>query len=382
MERRTRWTAAIFLFVALDAASLQIRGALLPQFEATFSVPPGLLGLVAPAGTAGFFLTVLVVGLAAGRIRVHRTLLLGVLGAGAFLLVMSGAPVYPLFLGALVCHGVSLGGFRALDRALLSHLYPERRGRIFTLHGLAWAIGAVSGPALAALVIWVADWRAVFVVLGLGFLPVGLSIRNLPLPERMANERPISVDGATDLFRDPAILGMTGALLLVGGIEGAIFTWLPYYAGTSLPAALAPLALSAYLLAYVPGRITYTVLAERVGYAPLSLALALPAIPAMYVALVATEGYAMLAAVFVLGLFMSGQFPLLSAVGVEAASEYSGPVNAISTSATYVGMAIVPTVMGVITETDGIASAMLVPVVLVVGASGLIGATWLATYRE
>jgi MFS family permease len=381
MEPRTRWTGAIFAFVALDAASLQIRGALLPQFEATFDVSPGLLGLVAPAGTAGFFLTVLVVGLAAGRVRVHRTLLVGVLGSGVFLLAMSGAPVYPIFLGALLFHGISLGGVRALDRALLSHLYPDRRGRVFTLHSLAWAVGAVSGPAFAALVIAYADWRVVFVLLGLGFLPVALSIRGLPLPDRMENERPISLDGAADLVRDPVILGMTGALLLVGGIEGAIFTWLPYYAGTSLPAALAPLALSAYLLAYVPGRVAYTVLAERVGYAPLSLALVLPAIPAMYVALVVAEGYALLAAAFVLGLFMSGQFPLLSAVGVEAASEYSGPVNAISTSATYVGMAVVPTVMGAMAGAYGIAVAMLVPVTLVVGAALLIAATWLADHR-
>lgn len=381
MERRTRWTVAIFLFVALDAASLQIRGALLPQFEAAFDVSPTLLGLVAPAGTAGLFLTVLVVGLAAGRIRIHRTLLLGVLGSGAFLLVMSGAPVYPLFLGALFLHGLSLGGVRALDRALLSHLYPDRRGRLFTLHSLAWAIGAVSGPAFAALVIAVADWRAVFALLGLAFLPIALSIRGLELPERMENEQPISLAGAADLVRDPTILAMTGALLVVGGIEGAIFTWLPYYAGTSLPAALAPLALSAYLLAYVPGRVAYTVLAERVGYARLSLALVLPAIPAMYVAFVLTEGYAMLVAVFVLGLFMSGQFPLLSAVGVEAASEYSGPVNAISTGAIYVGMAVVPTVMGPIADRFGIASAMLVPVALVVAAALLIAATWLADQR-
>lgn len=380
MERRTRWTAAIFLFVALDAASLQIRGALLPQFEAAFGVSPGLLGLIAPAGTVGFFVTVLVVGLAAGRIRIHRTLLISVLGAGGFLFLMSGAPVYPLFLGALFFHGIALGGVRALDRALLSHLYPDRRGRVFTLHSLAWALGAVSGPVLAAFVTAFADWRALFVLLGLGFLPVALSMRGLALPDRMANERPISLEGATELVRDPTILGMTGALLLIGGIEGAIFTWLPYYAGTSLSAALAPLALSAYLLAYVPGRIAYTVLAERVGYAPLSLALALPAIPTMYVALVVTEGYAMLGAVFVLGLFMSGQFPLLSAVGVEATSEYSGPVNAISTSATYIGMAAVPTIMGVIAGSYGIERAMAVPVVLIVGAALLITATWFADH--
>ncbi|MEM4782213.1 MAG: MFS transporter, partial [Halalkalicoccus sp.] len=62
----------------------------------------------------------------------------------------------------------------------------------------------------------------------------------------------------------------------------------------------------------------------------------------------------------------------------EAASEYSGPVNAASTGATYVGMAIVPTIMGVITGVYGIETAMLVPVVLIVGAALLIAATWRA----
>jgi fucose permease len=381
MEARTRWTAAIFLFIALDAASLQIRGALLPRFEASFDVSAGLLGLVAPAGTIGFVLAVLVVGFAAGRVPVGATVLASVVAAAALLGAMALSPVYVLFIGALALHGIALGGVRGLDRVVLSHLYPSRRGRIFTLHGLAWAVGAVSGPALAAVVVAFLDWRAAIGLLAVGFLPVLALVYGLDVPAGIENEQPISTEALSELARKPAILAMTGGLLLVGGIEGAIFTWLPYYAGESLPGALAPLALSAYLLAYVPGRVAYTAVSERIDYRLLTFALALGAIPAMYLALVVASGYALLASVFLLGLFMSGQFPLISAIGVEAAPEYSGPANAIGTSATYVGIAVVPAIMGVLIDAYTVGAAMVLPVVLSVGVALVLGGLWLARRR-
>ena len=378
MERRTRWTAAIFLFIALDAASLQIRGALLPQFEGSFDVSTGLLGLVAPAGTIGFVLAVLVVGFAAGRVTIARSILASVTIGAALLVAMAVAPVYTLFLGALFVHGIALGAVRGLDRVVLSHLYPARRGRVFTLHSLAWAVGAISGPALAALVVSFVDWRVAFVLLAIGFLPVLGLVYGLDVPAGIENEQPISTAALWELTRNPAILAMTGGLLLVGGIEGAIFTWLPYYAGESLSRTLAPLALSAYLLAYVPGRLAYTTLSERIDYRLLTLAIALAAIPAIYVALVVASGYALLASVFVLGLFTSGLFPLISAIGVEAVPEYSGPANAIGTSATYVGIALVPAVMGPVIDVYTVGTAMLLPVVLSVGVALVLGGLWFA----
>lgn len=367
LTRRRRWAFAIFLFVAIDAISLQVRGALVPSFREAFDVTPGLLGLIAPAGTVGFLVAVLAVGLAAGRVRIKRTLLGGTAAAAAFLVVMGVAPTYAALLGALFVHGVALGTFRGLDRALLSHLYPAQRGRVFNVHSLAWALGAVTGPTLAAGVLVVADWRATFLLVAVGFLPVLALLRGLEVPEGMANERPLSLSGAPGLLRRPTVLGMTVALGLVGGVEGAIFTWLPFYADTSLPRSIAALALSAYLLAYVPGRLTYVAVVERVGYLPLLLATSAGAAPIAYATLVAVEGYAILAGAFALGALTSSFFPTLSALGADAVPKYSGPINAISTGVTYLGMATVPTVMGVVADREGIGVAMVIPVALVVG---------------
>ena len=80
-------------------------------------------------------------------------------------------------------------------------------------------------------------------------------------------------------------------------------------------------------------------------------------------------------AVFALGFVQSATFPTLSAFGIEAVSEYSGPVNAIATGAGYAGIALVPPAVGLIaSRVDlrlalGVLSALLVALVVVAGAT-------------
>ncbi len=377
MKSRTRWTLAILVFVAVDAVSLQIRGALLPSIGEAFAVSEGALGLVAPAGTVGFLIAVLAVGMVAGRVPMRPALVGGVACGALFLGGMAIAPSYWLLLSLLFVHGAALGVFRGLDRVLLSHLYPDRRGSAFNLHSLAWAVGAVSGPALVALLLPRVDWQVVFALVALGFLPVLVLLRGLSVPEGVRNEQPLSLSSVPDLLRKRSIFGMSLALLFVGGIEGTVFTWLPFYASTSLPPATAALALSAYLLAYIPGRIAYTTLADRIAYRPLLLVISTLAVPASYLAFVVAEGPSLLVSVFVLGLFVSGLFPTLSAVGVDAVPEYSGPASAISTAATYIGIAVVPPIVGLVAERESIAVAMGIPVALLGAVTLVVAWLWL-----
>ena len=106
-DTRRRWTLAVFGYVALEGAGLQMRGAVVPVLRETFGVPAWQLGLVAPAGTVGFVLFVAAVGAVAGRFEAHRLFLLGVLGTGAGLRAMELAPSFGLFLAAI---GAPRGG--------------------------------------------------------------------------------------------------------------------------------------------------------------------------------------------------------------------------------------------------------------------------------
>ncbi|WP_101295553.1 MFS transporter [Halegenticoccus soli] len=379
MDRRRAWIIAIFLFVFGDAVALQSRGALLASFEAEFGVSEGLLGLVAPAGTVGFVLAVLAAGLLAGRLDARRTMLVGTAGALAGLLLLAGASDYRVLLLALLVQGTAGGVFRGIDRAVLSHLYPTRRGRLFSLYSLAWAIGAVAGPLVVTGALRVADWRATYLLVAAWFVPVAALVARLDVPDDLGGERTLSLAALRRLLRRPAVLGAGAAMALTGGIEGAVFTWLPYYASTFFDRTLANAALSVYLLGYVPGRLLYTWLVERVSYLSLVGVVSLLAVPVLAAAFAATTGYPMLAATFAAGVLVSGLFPTLSAYSVDAEPAYSGPINALTTGATYLGLAVVPTAMGVVAEARGIGAAMATPAFLAAALVAVVALTVLAT---
>ncbi|RQG94466.1 MFS transporter [Natrarchaeobius chitinivorans] len=374
MTRRRLWLGAAFCFVAGDAMAMQARGALLSSFEATFGVSESLLGLVAPAGTVGFVAAILIVGLVAGRLDARHVLVVGAAAMVASLFLIAVAPVYSLFLLALLAQGAAAGVFRAMDRPLLSHLYPERLGRIFVLYALAWAVGAVTAPALASGVLLVADWRLTYVLIGLLLVPVVVAVWTLESPTEW-DERRLERESLTRLLSNPLMGGTLLGMALVGGIEGTIFTWLPYYAGTFFDRTTANLALSVYLLAYVPGRYAYAKLIESTSYLRLSALTTALAIPSIVLA-VGWTGVGMLVAVFCLGLLLSSLFPLLSAYGVELAPEYSGPVSALATAATYAGMATVPAVVGVVAELTDIGTAMWIPAALTVVLFAVVLTMW------
>ncbi len=378
MERTKVWTVAIFLFVLGDAMALQARGPILSSLEATFAVSEAELGLVAPAGTAGFAIAAVATGLLAGRLRMRWALFAGVTGVICALVAMAAAPVYAVFLLALLAQGGAAGVFRGVDRAALSHIHSANRGRVYIAYALAWAVGAVLGPQLVTGVLAFADWRAVFLVLAGLFVPVAVVAARTELPS-MEAERSISVDALRELLGRPPVVGATVGILFTGAVEGIVFTWLVYYAEGFYGTGTASLLLSTYLLAYIPARTGYTLLVDRVPYLLLMLVATVPAIPAFAVAFSGITGPVLFVAVFVAGAGLSSCFPALSAYAVEAAPEYSGPINALTTGATYVGIAVSPAVVGVLTEAYGLNRAIWLVIGFAVLLSSTIAATWLWT---
>lgn len=358
MNDRQRWTAAIFAFVVGDALAFQMRGSVLRRVAETFDVPEAVLGLVAPAGTTGFLLAVLAVGLLAGHLPIRRTMLAGLGVAIAALLSMAAAPIYAVFLGMLLIQGTADGAVRALDRAALSHLYPAQRGRLFNLYAMAWAVGGASAPLLANAIIAVADWRLVFPVVAVLFVVPFVLLLRADTPVSQANERNLTLDRLRDVIRDPAVLGMSAALVVSGGIEGSIFTWLPYFASQFVTEAQANVILSGFLVTYIPARAGYSVLVSRVSYLPLTAALAVLSAPLIYLAFTVETVPLFVAAMLCLGMTISGFFPTLSAFGVDEHPEYSGPVNAVATGANYVGVSAFPAAIGLLGDVVGIGTAL------------------------
>jgi len=358
MDRRTKWTLAIFLFVLGDGIAVQTRGSLLPTFEQSFAVSEDLLGLVAPAGTIGLVMTVLVVGMLSGRLDVRKFLVIGVGLSIASLLLLGTTTSYVVLLGGFFIQGAAFGVFRALDRPLLGHLYPDQRGRIFNLYAVMWALGATAGPLLVNAVLSVGDWRLTYLLLILVFLPTAYFVSSLDFPTETWTERQLTLAELGGVLRTPPVAGMVCALVLTGGIEGVLFTWLPYYATQFVSQSTANLLLSGFLVMYIPGRLVYSRLVSRVRSLTLVATLAVASLPLFYVAFVSESTIGLFVAVLGLGVLISGLYPTLSAFGVDALPERSGPVNAVAVGSNYLGLSTLPVIVGAISSAYGISTGM------------------------
>jgi fucose permease len=90
----------------------------------------------------------------------------------------------------------------------------------------------------------------------------------------------------------------------------------------------------------------------------LVLSLATVSIPALAYLFVVNDGYGMFVGIFVVGFCVSGFFPTLSAFGIDTAPTHGGPVNAIAISANFLGLSLVPVVMGIVSDRATITTAM------------------------
>jgi len=357
-DNRRLWTLALFLSVATTGAMLQMRGAVLPTLSTEFSPPAWQLGLVAPVGTIGYLTVMLVVGSGAGHLDSRRFIIVGLLGSAVALLAMGLAPAFLVFLLAIGIRGTMTGFVRALDRPVLSHFYPDDRGRMYNRYDMAWAVGAALGPVAVAAAVALGSWRLAYGALAVVVVVAAALFWRLDAPTVESAEEPLTRESAADLLRRPEIVAMLAALFFVTGVEGGLFTWLPYYAAAELPEGVAEVTLTVMLAAYVPGRFACGALAERVGYLPLLAGLAGALVPTFAFTFVVAEGYAVLAGIAVIGLLIAGFFPTMMAYATDAVPQHSGPVNALASGMGSVGVGTVPAVMGVVIGGSDAATAM------------------------
>jgi hypothetical protein len=191
----------------------------------------------------------------------------------------------------------------------------------------------------------------------------------------MQRERSVSLADVRRLLGRPAVLGMAAALVLSGSIEGAVFAWFAYYAGTFVPRPRANLLLSGFIVMYIPGRLVYSYLCDRVSTLDLVAGLAVIGIPVAAVTFTTRSGLVLTLASLTLGFVVAGFFPTLSAFGIDSAAEYSGPVNAIATGANYVGISAAPLVVGVVAERLDIVAGMRLLVPAMVGLAVVVALT-------
>jgi MFS family permease len=273
-----RWLIVGALFVVSYGIStpLAAYGVFLPVLADHFGWSRGAISAALSVnllvgGVAGFG-----VGALADRRGPRLLLVVTVILAGtAFALVSVVTALWQLYLLIGLLGGIGMSSFYLLSTATVTHWFDERRGLALALVLVGFNLGYISGGPLAAWLITHMGWRTAYCVLGggCGLLSFCAAITvRLPRPtERrdLLRAAPGPVGAGVTLrqsLADPRQWGLNLSWLLLGGLALMISVHaVPFARDRGVSLADASLALTAYGIGSVAGRLTAGFISDRVG---------------------------------------------------------------------------------------------------------------------
>lgn len=272
--------AALFVVTYGISTPLAAFGVFLPVLADHFGWSRGAISAALSVnllvgGVAGFG-----VGALADRHGPRLLLVVTVTLAGAaFALVSVVNALWQLYLLVGVLGGVGMSSFYLLSTATVSHWFDDRRGLALALVLVGFSLGYITGGPLAAALITELGWRAAYGALGAGCgllsFSAALSVR-LPRPAEQrtllratAGAPGIAAGSGTTLrqaLADPRLWGLNLCWVLLGGLALMISVHaVPFARDRGVSLADASLALTAYGIGSVVGRLAAGAVSDRLG---------------------------------------------------------------------------------------------------------------------
>ena len=288
--RRRLTVAALFVVTCGIATPLAAFGVFLPVLAETFGWSRGAISTALSINLVLGGLAGLGIGALADRHgpRVFLAPTVALAGA-AFALVSTVGALWQLYLFVGVLGGVGMSSFYLLSATTVARWFEERRGLALALVLVGFNLGYISGGPLAAWLIARAGWREAYALLGGGCglvtLIAALTVR-LPRPTeaaalRLPSGRPsgqpsrqmAATEGAHEqgvtlrhALTDPRQWCLNVAWLLLGGVAFMVTVHIvPFARDQGVSLAGASLALSAYGVGSVGGRVAAGAMSDRIG---------------------------------------------------------------------------------------------------------------------
>lgn len=280
----------------------------------------------------------------------------GMLGfAFAHSYASSGIPA--LLLG---CGG---GGLNTSTNALISDLYPDRRGPMLNVLGIFYGIGALCIPLLAATIVAFVPIR--LQLFGCAGLAVGCALLFLALrfPPAAAGQS-FSWRDALEVARYPGVLILGFLLFCESGNEASIAGWTSTYAGEAgFPVRTATLILAGYWAALMIGRFVVAQLLKVMSKERLVLASGIGAFLGAGLLLANRSVIVLGLGVLVLGFSYAGVFPTALAIAGDSYRKLTGTVFGLIFSIALLGGMSFPWAVGQFSQAWGVRYGMMVPLV-------------------
>lgn len=196
--------AVILLGLVLCVMDSTMMNMALPQVARQWQVDPAQTLWVVNANQIASLVLLLPLAALGDRMGYRRVYLGGMVIFGLASLGALLAPSLPWLIVARALQGLGAAGVLSVNASLVRLIYPRAQlGKGMALNSLTVALSFVAGPAVAAAVISLGDWRWLFAL----HLPLALAIswlgtRSLPqpVPQAAAAQQPLSwLDGVLNI---------------------------------------------------------------------------------------------------------------------------------------------------------------------------------------
>lgn len=295
----------------------------------------------------------------------------------------------PLFLLHLVAIGVAGLGFGftdAISNAVISEVFPERRGFALNRLHAFFGIGSVVGPMFAGLVLALGGhWRIIFAVAAVIAISVAVftALTDIPDGGNNPSDGETQSDGSTQsdeemqsgsepkgapgnvtsdrhgvlsstvrFLTKPALILPAFSVLIFTGVTHGLIGWMNTYFEEVMGASatVATIVLLAYNSGITLGRVVCGVYADRLGFRP-TLILNAAAAAVSLLAAAMTRSIILAAVAYTLGgFFLAGITPMAVAIATTFESARAGETAARMFVFGATGSLIIPFLMGAVSD--------------------------------
>ncbi len=357
------WSAAGGMFVF--GIVLAILGALfgLPAMRERLGINLAQQGDIFLLLFFGVFLSTVFVGPAIDTIGHKWVLTFSAALVAAGLLLLAAATGYAAALAGAFVLGFGGGGLNTSCNALVSDIYPEKRGTMLNLLGVFFGFGALFIPLLTAVILdFVGPVQLLQIAATLATLCfIAYAVLRFPPARESGAYAPL---GILKVAGYPGVLLLAFLLFFQSGNESSIGGWTSTYVGSmGADPRAATWVLSGYWGAMMVGRILGAKLLEKMTKPALVLASAIGSAVGALVLLLSGSIAMMAAGAVIIGLSFAAIYPTVLAIAGDRYQHKAGSIFGLLFAIGLLGGMAFPWALGHISQAAGIRYGMILPLV-------------------
>lgn len=366
----SKWMLTYGCFLSFFAFGFidNLKGPILPELlhAEQFTMSQG--GTIFLGAYIGFIVATLLTGVISDLIGNRLVLVVAAMCLVLGLVGVSQSESFWFLVLLMGCMGLGLGAIEVGANGLILELHHQNPGRYLNLLATFHGTGSFLVPLYVAwLIHWKLSWQTIF--LSTGLLAVGMAVLfAIPSNSVKMNSEPTKLRTKTNL-RDVLILGFQGPMgwyyLLIStyvAVELGVAAWLMEYLqqvrGQSVNQS--SFYLSAFFVMIMLGRLTGSVVVDRIGYHRVVTIALLGGASCLLLAIFLPNS--MLFLFSASGGFFSVVFPTITAIATRRHKTNVGSMLGILFTFGGLGGALGPWLIGVVSQWTSLTVGMVVPV--------------------